>query len=95
MKLRTWKDGNRISKKINKFLPNGNRIKEENRNENLLPEGIWRYYDDNGNLSRIEEYKKGLPDGYWYYYEYSTNEPQIKRMEEYEKGIIVESKIID
>jgi antitoxin component YwqK of YwqJK toxin-antitoxin module len=77
---------------INVYAPNGQRIKEENYGAGMLPNGVWRYYDDQGNLNRLEEYRDGRPHGYWYYFESYEGEPRITQYELYELGTLIEHR---
>ena len=54
-------------------------------------EGTWKYFDENGKLERIENYKNGIADGEWKYYE----EAKLTKTEVYKEGELISTKEVE
>lgn len=55
------------------------------KNKEGEQEGTWKYFDENGKLERIENYKKGIAEGEWKYFE----DGKLSKTEVYKDGEMI------
>jgi hypothetical protein len=70
---------------------NGKISVQGQKNKDDSQEGTWKYFDENGKLERLENYKNGIADGEWKYYE----EGKLTKTEVYKDGELISTKEVE
>ena len=64
MTIKDYGKGNRMNGFAKNYYDNGT-LQSEGKMANGLPTGIWKFYENDGSLNEVGEYKMGKRDGRW------------------------------